>query len=173
MLQGRKRLEWTFLCPHCGPDPLSQPPPPQAGQGKLMLIGHWTSARAARQSWPQVAQVSSNCQVGEGAETQACGRHLCPSHAPAWEPLVHRAPGLTHFTALVVQVFSKGPPPPHLHLQKLVPYTHPMPCFLFPPCFQEGAKDPSLVLKWEQASSPGQSLPRGQRALSSSGRGSC
>lgn len=138
------------------PYPQSQPLPTRIGQAHAYL-GHWTSIRAVGQSW---TQVGSNCQVWEGAETQACGRHLpapttismpqpgSPSSIrPLPEPFLHIPfSGIFKRTPSTLLLPAEGglSSPPHA---------------LFPPSFQEAVKDQSLVLKQEQASSPGQSLP--------------
>lgn len=69
MVQGRERLAGTFA-PTAAPMLIlgTGPPPGQPGRAP---------------------QVGSGCQGWEGAETQACGRHLpapAPFYAPAWEP---------------------------------------------------------------------------------------
>lgn len=72
MLQGRKRLEWSSLCSHCCPSPLSQPP---SSQGRASQCLSWALG-LSQGNQAELAPSGSNGQVWEGAETWACSGRL-------------------------------------------------------------------------------------------------
>lgn len=88
-------------------------------------------------SQAELCQVGANCQVWEGAETQAFGRHPPVPAALPCPSLGTLSPSgrcLAYSSTFPSQIFSKGPPSPLFYLQKVVPQAHPMFCSLYLPC---------------------------------------